>query len=607
MAKKILLAPIDPVHDIGLKIIKRGLDEAGYDTLLLPPDLPIEEIIQAAVKENVDTVMVSRTLGYGVADLLSKFIDYADAVGLRDKVKIAIGGMAIRPELAQELGFDGGFGPGTTVEECIAFIEGRPFIKDSGSAKKIRKDITEGYDYAYGNEKIGKLLDTIADQILDYTSTKTSPGVRRAEIRDQLWDVESWRAGEKQVAFEAAYPELCADMVQNYYKNGVVHPKTRALTEKDAKELEVYLERTGNHMRLKKLQHTLDKPVIFNQYGTGCPIMDIAHVKVSEAWGADGVVHFDPSWGARTEGFFGGFNTHQEDGTVITPENMDYIYKSLEPSTIWQVRAHRGLNTPETVVLAGKIGAHMTKINICYGSLGAGTDPTRLTVDAVAAMKYAKKYNMPFDVVTNEELCGVPAYKAFSGMLINVALAKKLGCRPVLQPLFCFSPEVMVSQQMDDNYVDFNFAKIMALRSIINAPVWPGAPIGFLTQTEDRIQSSASTANHAALAAMIGVDAISIASSDEAYSGGPISVPAKIDTLRAVGEAYRCFGKSKLVVSDQAKAWSEEIVDKMESVLTKVAEQGDFVQSMYDGLLGSKEDGAYPGRGGAGTVTEIQK
>ena len=94
MAKKILLAPIDPVHDIGLKIIKRGLDEAGYDTLLLPPDLPIEEIIQAAVKENVDTVMVSRTLGYGVAELLSKFIDYADAVGLRDKVKIAIGGMA---------------------------------------------------------------------------------------------------------------------------------------------------------------------------------------------------------------------------------------------------------------------------------------------------------------------------------------------------------------------------------------------------------------------------------------------------------------------------------------------------------------------------------
>jgi hypothetical protein len=103
--------------------------------------------------------------------------------------------------------------------------------------------------------------------------------------------------------------------------------------------------------------------------------MDIAHIKVSEAWGADGVVHFDPSWGARTEGFFDGFITHQEDGTVITPANLNRIFNALEPSTIWQVRAHRGLNTPETVVLAGKIGAHMTKINMCYGSLGAV--PTR--------------------------------------------------------------------------------------------------------------------------------------------------------------------------------------------------------------------------------------
>ena len=82
--KKILLAPIDPVHDIGLKIINRGLVEAGYDTILLPPDLPTEEIIQTALKESVDTILLSRTLGYGVSELLAKFVDYADAVGIRD-------------------------------------------------------------------------------------------------------------------------------------------------------------------------------------------------------------------------------------------------------------------------------------------------------------------------------------------------------------------------------------------------------------------------------------------------------------------------------------------------------------------------------------------
>jgi len=187
-------------------------------------------------------------------------------------------------------------------------------------------------------------------------------------------------------------------------------------------------------------------------------------------------------------------------------------------------------------------------------------------------------------------------------MLICAHLGVKLGGRPILQPLFCYSPEVMIGGQMKDNYVDFNTAKVLALRAIIDAPIWPGAPIGFLTQTEDRVQSSASTAYHASLAAMLQVDAISIASSDEAYSGGPITVPAKIDTLRAVAEGFRFFGHSKMEISKQAKTWSEEIIDGIEDVLTKVVETHDFVKAIYDGVLGSKEDGAYPGRAGQNTV-----
>jgi len=32
-------------------------------------------------------------------------------------------------------------------------------------------------------------------------------------------------------------------------------------------------------------------------------------------------------------------------------------------------------------------------------------------------------------------------------------------------------------------------------------------------------------------------------------------------------------------------------------VLQKVAERGDFVAAIYEGLLGDKDDGVYPGRG----------
>ena len=80
-----------------------------------------------------------------------------------------------------------------------------------------------------------------------------------------------------------------------------------------------------------------------------------------------------------------------------------------------------------------------------------------------------------------------------------------------------------------------------------------------------------------------------------------------MDTLRSVAEGFRFFGHSKLEISGDAKNWSADIVAKIEETLKTVADRGDFVQSLYEGTLGSKEDGAYPGRNGRGTVTEISK
>ncbi|MCG8400514.1 MAG: cobalamin-dependent protein [Firmicutes bacterium] len=602
--KKVLLFPLDPVHDVGLKMIRRGLDDAGHRTILFPPDLGVEEVVMEVMRSSPDAVLISRTLGYGVAEVLARLVDLLDAADVRERILLVVGGMAVRPELAAELGFDAGFGPGTTVEEAVAFVEGREYTPKKTCGKKEKTAITSGYTYNYLHSGIRDKLNTVTDMILAWAENKSSPGMRRALARDELWDVAKWRNYEPMTAFFNEYSQLCEESAQLFYANQVFPSKTRRFTREEVVELEDYVQRTRENMMAPGLQHQRAKPLVFNQYGTGCPFMDIGHIKVSEAWGADGVIHFDPSWGARTEGIFDGFLTHEEDGTLVTPANLNRIKMSLEPGTQWQVRAHRGLNTPETVVLAGKIGADLTKINLCYGALGAGTDPARMTVDGVGAIRYAVKYNLPFDVVTNEELCGVPAYKAFAGMLITMDLGLRLGGRPVLQPLFCFSPEVMVGGQMRNNYVEYNAAKVMALRKIVDAPLWPGAPIGFMTHTEDRVQSSATTAFHACAAAMLNVDAITIASSDEAYSGGPISVPAKIDTLRAVGEGFRFFGGMELAVTRRTEAWSEEIISGIDDVLDKVIAAGDFVRALYDGLLGSREDGAYPGRNGRGTVIE---
>lgn len=588
---KFVLFPLDPVHDVALKMLNRELLKRGHQTILLPPDTKMEEVVELCQKETPDFIMVSRTVGYGAAELLARFIDMLDAAGLRKKCKVVVGGKAITKELAAELGYDAGFGNRTNWEEVIAFVEGRKVQESKSTIVKAKRDITHGYSYRVHDSAFEDLLEKITDQIIDWARDRTSPGIERAKIREKMLQGEDLLED---------YLKLCDDTVVSYFKNNTLPKKVRLITQEEKKKFDRLVRETRFDGKI--LRHSLDKPLVFVQYGTGCPFMDAMHIKVSEAWGADGVLHFDPSWGARCEGLLEGLLAHEEDGSIITFENLKLIKSALNDSTLWCVRAHRGLNTPETVLLAAHAKADLTKINMVYGSLNGGTDPERLTVDGVYAIKLAARYNLPYDIPTNEELGGVPAHKAFAGMLVVAYLGVKLNAKPILKPLFCYSPDVMINDYMKDNYIDYNAAKVIALRRIIDAPIWPGEPIGFMTHTEDRVQSAMTTALHAALASSLGLDAITIASTDEAYARGAITVSARIDTLRAIAEAFRFFGRAKIEPTKQAEEFVERIVEGVYETLKKVAEREDFVASLYEGLFGTREEGANPGRAGRGTV-----
>ena len=610
--KRILLVPLDPVHDVALKILNRKLKDRGHLTILLPPDLPFEEIIyRISETNNLDFVLVSRTLGYGVAELLAKFIDLLEAAKVREQAKIVLGGMAITPQLAAELGFDKGFGAGADFEEIITYIEDREFHREGGKLFRKKISIPDGHTYQYQNNNIKQLVDAITEEILQWGQKKSSPGIERARLREKIINsskddtLTDEDKALKIKTLQKKYLSYCDDRIVRFYEQGTLPKKVRLLSPEEVVELDFYIQNQKKNIDFKKIRHTQSLPLVFVQYGTGCPTMDIAHIKTSEAWGADGIFHFDPSWGARTEGLLEGVLSHEEDGSIITYENLMKIKSSLHKETIWSVRAHRGLNTPETAVTAGALGADLTKVHIVYGSLNGGTDPARLTIDGLEAIKYAAKYNMPFDEPTNEELGGVPAYKSFAGLLIIADLALKLKAKPILKPLFCYSPDVMITGTMDDNYIDYNVAKINSLRSIIDAPIWPGEPIGFMTHSEDRAQSSLTTALHAALAISLKVDAMTIASADEAYSRGPISVAARVDTLRAVQEAFRFLGKAEIKPTLKAKEYEKEITRGIETTLKNIVKRGSFVDALYEGLLGSPQDGAYPGRAGRNTVIEV--
>ncbi|HEX4349052.1 MAG TPA: cobalamin-dependent protein [Verrucomicrobiae bacterium] len=604
---KILLAPLDPVHDAGLKLIKRKLEALGYPCVLLPPDITVEEIGEAAIAEKVDMIFVGRTVGYGVEQIFRRVREVLTAQGVFEKVRVAIGGMAVTDELAKSLGFEAGYGPHTRIEEIHALIEKNPDLaRHITHPVKNKPKFPFPHDNTVKNATTRKYLDQIVDGILEWTANKTSPGVIRAHITEsQLQDVHGSVESYTALPYTGHYLAQCDETIVNFFQKKICPPSVRLITheEVDAYNRRIDIAKKNFHPRV--LQHYRSKPLVFVQYGTGCPMMDGMHIKVSESWGADGVLHFDPAWGARTEGLMDGFLSNAEDGTPVTYANLSLIKRSLDKATLWTVRAHRGLNTPEIAVLSGFLGADMSKINIGYGSICGGTDPARLTVDGVDAIRTAARYNMPFDIPTNEELAGVPPRKAFAGMLIMAQLGRRLGAQPILKPLLCHGPYIMVNELMEQNYVDFNFAKIRALQALADFPIWPGEPIGFMTHTEDKEQSATTTSLHVAMCGSLGVDAVTTASTDEAFSRGSITSAGRVGSLSAIREAMRFFGPTDVTPTSKADEWMDEMITGINETLKAIAEAPSFVDALYGGLLGNKSDGVYPGRAGKNSVQTL--
>ncbi|MFA5834450.1 MAG: cobalamin-dependent protein [Bacteroidota bacterium] len=598
-SKHILCVPLDPVHDVGIKLINAELSNHGHKTELLAPDLPIESIIKKAASDHYDYILVSRTIGYGIAELLARFVDLLDVAGIREHSKIVIGGKAITPELAAELGFDKGFDEHSSIETVLAYIEGKTIDETEIKAARIKPSISTKHSYLFHNKEIETLLSTIVDKTLQWSEGKTTSGIQRARVREELFHT---RNSMQQESLQSQYNMLCDKEI---VEGNSHHRFPKGVRFVDKQELQNLEQMLSGHTSFHavKMQHNRRQPLVFKFLGSGCPIMDIVHGKICERWGIDGFLIINPSWEARYEGLLEGMLTHENDGTITSFDNIRLMKRWLDPATLLTVRAHRGLNTPEIALLAGEAGADLTKIDLVYGSLGAGTDPERLTVDGIEAIKIAARYNMEFDIPGNDELSGVPAWKTLAGLLINVMLGKKLGAKAILKPLFCYGPHIVLHGQMKLNYVDFNAAKILALNEIVDCPIWPGEPIAFMTQTEDRVQSANATSYHASLAASLGVDAITIASTDEAYSRGPICISSRIDSIRAVTDAFNFMGDAYFSPTPAMQIFKDQLIQNITETLRSVANADNLPDAINKGLLGNAEDGAYPGKFGKGTVT----
>ena len=83
-----------------------------------------ERMLREAAQFQADAILISQVVTQkGVhRNNLAEFIDMAEAEGVRDQILFIAGGPRISHEMALELGFDAGFGPGTLAPDVAGYI-----------------------------------------------------------------------------------------------------------------------------------------------------------------------------------------------------------------------------------------------------------------------------------------------------------------------------------------------------------------------------------------------------------------------------------------------------------------------------------------------------
>jgi 5-methyltetrahydrofolate--homocysteine methyltransferase len=93
------------LHDIGKNLVCMMLEGAGFEIVDLGCDVPVDRFV-AAVKEGADLLALSALLSTTMPNIKAT-IEALGAAGLRDKVKVMIGGAPVNDNVAQEYGADG--------------------------------------------------------------------------------------------------------------------------------------------------------------------------------------------------------------------------------------------------------------------------------------------------------------------------------------------------------------------------------------------------------------------------------------------------------------------------------------------------------------------
>lgn len=93
------------LHDIGKNLVKMMLEGKGLEVIDLGVDVPAEAFIEKAIESNAKVICCSALLTTTMGEM-KVVVDKAIEAGIRDKVKIMVGGAPITQEFCDSIGAD---------------------------------------------------------------------------------------------------------------------------------------------------------------------------------------------------------------------------------------------------------------------------------------------------------------------------------------------------------------------------------------------------------------------------------------------------------------------------------------------------------------------
>ncbi len=121
---RVILGTVEgDIHDIGKNLVATMLRVNGFELIDLGVDVPPQKFVEAVKQYNPDIVGMSALLTSTMINM-KKVIEALEKEGLRDKVKVIVGGAPITEEFAKRIGADAyGENAIVAVDICKKLVE----------------------------------------------------------------------------------------------------------------------------------------------------------------------------------------------------------------------------------------------------------------------------------------------------------------------------------------------------------------------------------------------------------------------------------------------------------------------------------------------------